>query len=102
MFQQLYRNALGSMARLVSSFKQLGCASSLPMKRRLFATLVAPAASYGCEVWGGHFLGRLMPQAAKLLSIQTGFLRRLCSLPKSESAVPMFAELAEEPWDMAD
>ena len=47
MFQRLYRNALGSVARLVSSFKQLGCSSSLPMKRRLFATLVAPAASYG-------------------------------------------------------
>ena len=75
-------------------------ASSLPMKRRLFATLVAPAASYGCEVWGGHFLGRLMPPAAKLLSVQAGFLRRLCSLPKSGSALPVFAESAEEPWDV--
>ena len=100
MFQRLYRNALGSVARLVSSFKQLGCSSSLPMKRRLFATLVAPAASYGCEVWGGHFRGRLIPQAAQLLSIQAGILQGLCSLPKSGSALPMFAESAEEPWDM--
>ena len=46
------------------------------------------------------FWADLIPQAAKLLSIQAGFLRRLCSLPKSGSALPMFAELAEEPWDM--
>ena len=100
MFQRLYQNGLGSKARLVANFKQLGCASSLPMQCRLFDTLVTPAASYGCEIWGGHFLGRLSVPAKSLLGLQASFLRRVCSLPKTVSLPPLFEELAQEPWDM--
>ena len=100
MFQRLYQNAVGSKARLIANFQQLGCASSFPMQRWRFAALVAPAASFGCEVWGVYFQGTLSLPAGKLRSVQAAYLRGLCSLPKSGSLAPIFAEVGEEAWDM--
>ena len=96
MYQRLYQNVVGSKARLIANFQQLGCASSFPMQRRLFAALVAPAASFGCEVWGGHFQGTLSMPAGKLLSVQAAYLRGLCSLPKSGLLAPNFAKVGKE------
>ena len=100
MFHQLHRAGQGAQARLRASFAGLGCASSFPMKRRLFNTLVTPAASYGCEVWGTHSVGPVHAGMAKLLRVQAAFLRSLCGLPKTAPVHAVFSELAESPWDM--
>ena len=99
-FHQLHHASLGAHARLRANFAGLGCATSCPMKRRLFNTLVTPAASYGSEVWGTHCVGAGSPGMAKLLRVQAAFLRSLCGLPKTVPIDPVFAELAEVPWSM--
>ena len=68
------------------------------MLLRLFSTLVAPAISYGCEVWGSQCHGNLVSDAKKLQGVQVAFLRSVCgSLPVGVPADVIFAELAEDP-----
>ena len=99
-FHQLHHASLGAHAGLRANFAGLGCATSCPMKRRLFNTLVTPAASYGLEVWGTQCVGAGSPGMAKLLRVQAAFLRSLCGLPRTVPIDPVFAELAEVPWSM--
>ena len=71
--RQLYSARQGARAKLQADFGRLGCMSSVPMLLRLFATLVAPAISYGCEVWGSQLQGRLTWDAKKLQGVQFAF-----------------------------
>ena len=68
------------------------------MLLRLFSALVAPAISYGCEVWGSQCHGKLVSDAKKLQGVQLAFLRNVCGrLPVGIPAAAIFAELAEDP-----
>ena len=69
------------------------------MKRRLFATLISPAASYGCEVLGTHCVGRVSGDIAKLTRIHSTSLLVLCQLCMGTPVSALFAELGDEPWD---
>ena len=71
------------------------------MLLRPFAPLVAPAISYGCEVWGSQLQGRLNTQisdAKKLQGVQLAFLRSVCGrLPVGvPSAAVLASEMAED------
>ncbi len=83
----------------MANFGRMGCVSSFAMKCRLFATLVSPTASYGCEVLGTHCVGRVSGDIAKLLRIQSAFLRIPCQLPMGMPVSALFAELGDEPCD---
>ncbi len=78
MLRQLCCAGQGARAKLQANFGRLGCTTSVPMLLRLFATLVAPAISYGCEVWGSQLQGRLNSDAKKLQGVQLAFLRSVC------------------------
>ena len=63
----------------------------------LFSTLVAPAISYGCEVWGSHCDGNLVSDANKLQGVQLAFLRNVCGRFLVDiPAAAIFAERAED------
>ena len=60
--------------------------------------MVAPAISYGCEVWGTQCHGKLVSDAKKLQGVQLAFLRNVWGcLPVGIPAAAIFAELAEDP-----
>ena len=62
-----------------ASLSKLGCSTSLPgIFLRLFSTLLAPAISYGCEVWELQCHGNLVSDAKKLQGVQLAFLRIVC------------------------
>ena len=65
MLRQLYCAGQGARAKLQANFGRLGCTAFVPMLLRLFATLVAPAISYVCKVWGSQLQGRLNSDAKK-------------------------------------
>ena len=94
----------GAKAKLQANFHRLGCSTSLAMLLRLLSTLVAPAMSYGCEVWGSRCHGNngnLVSDAKKLQGVQLAFLRNVCGrLPVSIPAAADFAELAEDPCSL--
>ncbi len=66
--------------------------------RHLFAAIVKPTVSYGCEIWGASCSGAALPELSKMEALQLAFLCQLCRLRKSVSAPVTFAELAEVPW----
>ena len=78
MLRQLHSAGQGARAQLQAKFSRLGCSTSLPMLLRLFSSLVAPAISYGCEVWGSQCHGNLVSDAKKLQGVQVAFLRNIC------------------------
>ena len=85
------------MAKLQANFGRLGCTTSVPMLLRLFASLVAPTISYGCEVWGSHLQGRLNSDAKRLQGVQLAFLRSVCGrLPMGVPSAAVLAEVAED------
>ena len=59
MLRQLHSAGQGARAKLQANYGRLGCTTSVPMLLRLFSAVVAPAVSYGCEVWGSRLQGRL-------------------------------------------
>ena len=73
MLRQLHSAGHGARAKLQASFGKLVCSTSLPVLLRLFSALVAPAISYGCEVWGSQCHGKLVSDAKKLQGVQLPF-----------------------------
>ena len=97
MLRQLHSAGQGAEAKLQANFHKLGCSTSLPMLLRLFSTLVAPAISYGCEVWGSHCHGDLLSDAKCFQGVQLAFLQNVPGrLPVGIPAAAGFAELAED------
>ncbi len=68
------------------------------MLLRLFATFVALAISYECEVWVSHVQGRLNSDAKKLQGVQLAILCSICGrFPVSVPSDAVLAEVAEDP-----
>ena len=98
MLRQLPSAGQGATAKLQAIFGKLGCSTTLPMLLRLPSTLVAPAISYCCEVWGSQCQGEFVFDGKKLQGVQLAFLRNVCGrLPVSIPAAAIFAELAKDP-----
>ncbi len=75
-FQRLLQNGNGVKASLMAKHKQLQCDESFPEMRRLFAAVVKPTVSYGCEVCEvlGTFCSRnLQPGLMGMAGLQIAF-----------------------------
>ena len=94
MLRQLYSAGQGARARFQANYGRLGCTMSVPMLLRLFSVVVAPAISYGCEVWGSQLQGRMGADVKKLRSI--------CGrLPVGIAMRAILNEVAQEPCNLS-
>jgi exonuclease III len=97
-----------SVASLYSRFDNLGISSNFILKRNLFDAIVKPNLTFGCEVWGPWYLGRLAskgPQAMQdsvfahgIEKVRIQFYRTLLNLKKSTATWSLYRELGEYPF----
>ena len=102
MLRQLHSAGQGARAKLQANYGRLGCTNSVPMLLRLFSAVVAPALSYGCEVWGSQLQGKLDSDAKKLQGVQSAFLRGVCGrLPVGIPMPAILNEVAQDPCTLS-
>ena len=100
--RQLHSASQSARAKLQANYGRLGCMTSVPMLLRLSSTLVAPAVSYGCEVWGSQLQGRLDAVAKKLQGVQSAFLPNVCDrLPVGIPMPAILNEVAQDPCTLS-
>ena len=100
MLQHAAKRGQQAIAIVYKKFHQLGIASNIDLKLRLFNAVALPNLTFGCEVWGPWILCTDWSSKAfqsKIEQVRLSFLRVLLSLKSSTPAWNVYRELGMYP-----
>jgi hypothetical protein len=100
MMQHAAKRGQSAIAVVYQKFHQLGIASNIDLKLRLFNAVALPNLSFGCEVWGPWLLSSDWTNKAfqsKIEQVRLSFMRVLLSLKSSTPAWNVYRELGMYP-----
>lgn len=100
MMQHAARRGQQAIAVVYKKFHQLGIASNIDLKLRLFNAVALPNISFGCEVWGPWLLSSDWANTAfqsKIEQVRLSFMRVLLSLKSSTPSWNVYRELGAYP-----
>jgi Reverse transcriptase (RNA-dependent DNA polymerase)/Endonuclease-reverse transcriptase len=100
MMQHAAKRGQHAVAVVYKKFHQLGVASNIDLKLRLFNAVALPNLTFGCEVWGPWMLSSDWASKAfqsKIEQVRLSFIRVLLSLKSSTPAWNVYRELGAYP-----